>query len=143
MPDFEVSALKNLHPPVNGSFALKFNFRNKAVVFSGDTAYCPAVATFAQNADYLVHEVMHPPAVEEMVKKRPNATKLKASILSHHTSTADVGKIASAANAKNLVINHFIPPDDKSLTDEFWINAIRPTYAGNIIVGKDLLQIPL
>lgn len=68
---------------------------------------------------------------------------LKASILSHHTSAEDAGRVAQAANVKNLVLNHFVPPDDKTMTDEVWINAIRSTFPGNIIVGKDLLQLPL
>ena len=76
--DFEVSAMKNIHPPVDESYAYKFKLGEKIVVFSGDTAYCPALAKFASSADYLVHEVMYWPAVDEMVKRRPNATKLKA-----------------------------------------------------------------
>ena len=74
--DFEVTALKNIHPPLIESYALNFKLGNKKIVFSGDTAYCPALATFASNADYLVHEVMYVPAVEELVKRRPNAMKL-------------------------------------------------------------------
>lgn len=141
--DFEVSALKNIHPPVNESYAFKFKLGKKIIVFSGDTAYCPPLATFASGADYLVHEVMHGPAVDEMVKRRPNATKLRASILSHHTSAEDAGKIAQQANVKNLILNHFVPPDDKSLTDEIWINAAQSTFSGKITVGKDLLQFAL
>lgn len=117
-PDFKVSALRNVHPPVTESYALKFELGNKIVAFSGDTGYCPALAPFAFEAEYLVHEVMYGPAVEEMVKRRPNATKLKASIFSHHTSAEDVGKIATEAKAKTLVLNHFVPADDKSLTDQ-------------------------
>jgi ribonuclease BN (tRNA processing enzyme) len=141
-PDFEVSAIKNIHPPLNDSYALKFKLGNEKIVFSGDTAYCPALAKFASGADYLIHEVMYGPAVEEMVKRRPNAEKLKASILSHHTLAEDVGKIAEEANVKNLVLNHFVPPDDKSLTDETWIKAVQTHFRGNIIVGRDLLKIP-
>jgi ribonuclease BN (tRNA processing enzyme) len=77
------------------------------------------------------------------MKRRPNAAKLKASIMSHHTLAEDAGKIAKAANVKNLVLNHFVPPDDRTLTDQVWINAVRGTFSGNIIVGKDLLQIDL
>lgn len=139
----QVSSIKNIHPPINESYAFKFKLGEKIVVFSGDTAYCPALIPFASGADYLVHEVMNPAAVEEMVKRRPNATKLKASILSHHTSADDVGKIASEAKVKNLVLNHFVPADDKNLTDEVWINAVRKTFSGNIIIGKDLLQFAL
>jgi ribonuclease BN (tRNA processing enzyme) len=141
--DFEVTAMKNIHPPVIESYAFNFKLGNNTLVFSGDTAYCPALAPFAFNADYLVHEVMYVPAVEEMVKRRPNAMKLKESILSHHTSAENVGRIASAAKVKNLVLNHFVPSDDISLTEKVWLNAVKPTYSGNIIVGKDLLQILL
>ncbi len=141
--NFEINSLKNMHPPVTESYALGFKFAGKKIVFSGDTAYFPALATFASGADYLIHEAMYPAAVEEMVKRRPNAPKLKASILSHHTSAEDAGKIAKAANVKNLILNHFVPPDDKTLTEDVWINSVRKNFSGNIIIGKDLLQFAL
>jgi ribonuclease BN (tRNA processing enzyme) len=141
--EFEVSAIKNIHPPVSESYAFKFKLGEKVVVFSGDTAYCPALVDFASQADYLVHEVMYPSAVEEMVKRRPNAAKLKESILSHHTSAEDVGKIAQQAGVKNLILNHFVPSDDSSLTDDVWINAVRGNFSGKITVGKDLLSLAL
>jgi ribonuclease BN (tRNA processing enzyme) len=86
---------------------------------------------------------MYVPAVEEMVKRRPNAIKLKESILSHHTSAENVGRIANSANTRNLVLTHFVPSDDKSLAEEVWLNAVKTTFSGNIIVGRDLLQLPL
>ena len=138
--DFQVTAMKNIHPPVTESYALNFKLNDKKIVFSGDTAFCPALAPFAFNAHYLVHEVMYVPGVEEMVKRRPNAMKLKESILSHHTSAENVGRIASAAKIKTLILNHFVPSDDKSLTEQVWLNAVKTTFSGNIIVGKDLLQ---
>jgi ribonuclease BN (tRNA processing enzyme) len=139
-PDFEISALKNNHPPIDKSYSFKFKLGKKTIAFSGDTAYCPALATFATEADYLVHEVMYLPAVDDIAKRRPNASKLIASIKSHHTSAEDVGRIAKAANVKNLILNHFVPPDDKSLTDQIWLDAVKSTFSGNIIIGKDLSQ---
>jgi ribonuclease BN (tRNA processing enzyme) len=138
-----VTALRNIHPPIKESYALKFNLNDKVVVFSGDTAYYPALAQFSLNADYLVHEVMYGPAIDAMVKRRANATHLKESILSHHTSAEDVGKIASDAKVKTLVLNHFVPPDDASLTDDVWMNAVQKNFSGKIIVGKDMLQLAL
>jgi len=81
--------------------------------------------------------------VDDMAKRRPNATKLIASIKSHHTSAEDVGRIAKAAKVKKLILNHFVPPDDKSVTEETWINAVKSTFSGTVIVGKDLLQFAL
>ena len=138
--EYEISCLKNIHPPIEYSYAFKFKLGRKIIVFSGDTAYCPALAEFAADADYLIHEVMYTSAVDNMAKRRPNATKLVASIKSHHTSAEDVGRIANTARVKNLILNHFVPSDDKSLTDQMWIDAVRTNYSGNIIVGKDLAQ---
>ena len=138
--DFEISALKNIHPPIDNSYAFRFKLGKKIIAFSGDTAYCPALATFAMGADYLVHEAMYLPAVDNIAKRRSNATKLIASIKSHHTSAEDVGRIANAASVKNLILNHFVPPDDKSLTDQTWLDAVKSTFSGNIIIGKDLSQ---
>lgn len=142
-PLTEVNALRNIHPPVKDSFAFRFKLGARTIVFSGDTAYCEELSRFALGADYLVHEVMYQPAIEEMLKNRPNATKLKASILSHHTSPEDAGKLATAGKVKNLVLNHFVPPDDKMVSDQTWLNAARSTFKGNIIIGKDLLTLPL
>lgn len=142
--DLEVHALKNIHPPVKESYALKFKLGKKVVVLSGDTTYFPALAPFSFEADYLVHEVMYGPAVEAMVKRRgTNAANLLKSIRSHHTLAEDAGRIATAAKVKTLVLNHFVPPDDKTLNEQVWIDAVKTTFPGNIIVGKDLLQLPL
>ena len=138
-----ISSLRNIHPPVKESYALKFKLGEKVVVFSGDTTYCPQLAEFAAGADYLVHEVMHGPSIDALAKRRPNAPKLKESILSHHTLAEDVGRIATKAKVKNLVLNHFVPPDDLSVTDKVWIDAVSSAFKGNIIVGKDLLGLPL
>jgi ribonuclease BN (tRNA processing enzyme) len=139
----KVTALRNVHPPVAESYALKFELGARTVVFSGDTAYFPPLAEFAKGADILVHEVMYAPALEALVQKNPNAATLMAHLKASHTLAEDVGRIAAAAEAKMLVLNHFVPGDDKSVTPEVWTAAVRTTFAGNIAVGRDLLELPL
>ena len=141
--DVKVTALRNIHPPVTESYAFKFELGGKVVVFSGDTTYFPPLAEFANGADYLVHEVLYGPALDALVGRRPNAPTLKASIMSHHTLAEDVGRIAAAANVRTLVLNHFVPADDNSLTPQAWIDAVRTNFRGNIVVGKDMLKLPL
>ena len=51
------------------------------------------------------------------------------------------GRVAQAAGVKTLVLSHLIPPDDPSLTEKIWIDAVRPLFKGTIIVGRDLLEI--
>ena len=41
--EYEISCLKNIHPPIEYSYAFKFKLGRKIIVFSGDTTYCPAL----------------------------------------------------------------------------------------------------
>lgn len=139
-PDVKVTALRNLHPPIVESFALKFEFGGKIVVFSGDTTYFPPPAEFARSADYLIHEVLYGPAIEAYVKRMDNAATLLEHAKASHTLAEDVGRIATAAGVKTLVLNHFVP---YNVAAEKWSEAVRTTFSGNIVVGKDLLELPI
>lgn len=139
----KVSAMRSLHPPFHDSYGFKFEFDGKTVVFSGDTAYNPKLAEFAKGADYLVHEVQYGPGVEALAKRVPNAKRALEHFLASHTMTEDVGRIAAAAGVKNLVLSHFVPGDDPSITDEMWAEGVRKHYKGNILVGHDLMSIAL
>jgi len=141
--DVKVTALRNLHPPITESFALKFEFPDKTIVFSGDTAYFPPLAAFAKGADILVHEVMYAPALEELIRRNPNAATLMAHLKASHTPTDEVGRIATEAGVKTLVLNHFVPADASGMTEQKWAEAVRPTFSGDLVVGKDLLEIRL
>jgi ribonuclease BN (tRNA processing enzyme) len=129
------------HPPVKPAFAYRFDSRDRSIVISGDTTRSDALIGLAKGADVLVHEAFYLPAVDRLVARVPNAVTLKKSIISHHTSVEDAGRIAEAAGVKTLVLSHFVPPDDPDITDQMWIDGARSTFKGQIVVGKDLLEI--
>lgn len=129
------------HPPVKHAFAYRFDSRDRSIVISGDTRRCDALIRLAQGADVLVHEALYMPAVDRLVARVPNAKRLKESIVSHHTSAEDAGRVAEAAGVKTLVLSHFVPPDDSTITEQMWIDSARSTYKGQIIVGRDLQEI--
>ena len=139
----KVTALRNVHPPITESFALKFEFPGRTVVFSGDTAYFPPLAAFAKGADVLVHETMYGPALEELVRRIGNADTLMAHLKASHTLAADVGRIATEAGVKTLVLSHLVPVPFAGMSDQVWIDAVRPTWQGELVVGHDLMEIPL
>lgn len=140
----KVRALRNRHPPITESYAYRFDLdQDSSVVFSGDTAYFPPLAEFARGADILVHEVAYGPALEALAARNPNSRTLVDHLRASHTMAEDVGRIAQAAGVKKLVLNHFVPADDKSLTDDVWAEAVAKTYDGQIIVGHDGVEIPL
>ena len=71
----------------------------------------------------------------------PNASGLRASILADQTSVEDAGRVARAAGVKMLVLSHLVPPDDPTVTDRMWLDAARTHFGGEVIVGRDLLEV--
>ena len=139
--DVQVTACPVRHPPITQAYAFRFDAKDRSVVISGDTAYAPELAEFAKAADVLVHEVMYPPAVESLLKRVANAGRLREHLLASHTVPEDAGKIAAQAGVKTLVLSHFVPGDDTSITEEMWTAGVRKHFSGRIIVGKDLMEI--
>jgi ribonuclease BN (tRNA processing enzyme) len=129
------------HPPVVPSFGYRFDASDRSIVISGDTAPSDNLIKLAQGADVLVHDALYVPGVDRLVARVPNAAALKQSIMSHHTTAEDAGRVAQAAGVKILVLSHLVPPDDPSITEQMWIDAARMHFRGRVIVGKDLLEI--
>ncbi|NKJ21484.1 MBL fold metallo-hydrolase [Dyella sp. SG609] len=137
----KVTAALVAHPPVVPAFAYRFDCPDRSIVFSGDTRPTPALIELARNADVLVHEVMYQPALEKLIASEPNAARLREHLLASHTTTEQVGRVATEAGVKTLVLNHFVPGGDASLTDEVWRDAVAPHFKGRLVVGRDLMEL--
>ena len=129
------------HPPVTPAFAYRFDCPDRSIVISGDTRPSPNLVRLAHGADVLVHEVMYLPGIEGLVSDESNATSLRQHLLASHTTTEQVGRIATEAGVRTLVLSHFVPGGAPVIPDEVWREAVRPYFAGNLIVGRDLLEI--
>ena len=139
--NLKVTAALVNHPPVVPAFSYRFDAADRSIVISGDTTPSDSLVDLAQGADVLVHEALYVPGIDHLVAGVPNAAALKKSILSHHTTAEDAGRIAQRAGVKLLVLSHLVPPDDPAISDQMWIEAARRHFPGPIIVGKDLLEI--
>jgi len=137
----KVTAAFVRHPPIKQAYAYRFDTADRSIVISGDTAYAPQLAEFARGTDVLVHEVMYLPGIETLLKRVPNAERLRQHLIASHSTTEDVGKVAALAGVQTLVLSHFVPGDDPSITDELWTEGVRKHFRGRIIVGKDLMEI--
>jgi ribonuclease BN (tRNA processing enzyme) len=137
-----VRAALNHHPPMDPSFAYRFDSADRSIVFSGDTGYSESVARLAADADVLVHEVIYPPAVEGIARRFPGATRLREHLIDSHTTPEQLGRLASEARVKTLVLSHLVPGgDEQPISDEMWTAPIRRHFGGKIIVGTDLMEI--
>jgi ribonuclease BN (tRNA processing enzyme) len=64
-----------------------------------------------------------------------------AHLLARHTTTEQVGTLATEAGVKTLVLSHFVPGGHPFVPDVVWYNAVRPHFTSDLIVGRDLLEI--
>jgi ribonuclease BN (tRNA processing enzyme) len=130
------------HPPLVPAFAYRFDSADRSIVISGDTTPSENLVKLARHADVLVHEALYDAAaVERMIPPGPNASDLRRSILSIHTTAEEAGRIAAEAKAKMLVLSHLIPAEDPMITDEMWIDAAGKHFSGRIVVARDLMEL--
>src|SRR5260370_27183375 len=68
-----VAATLVQHPPVRPALAYRFDFPDRSIAFSGDTAPLEAVAALAKGASVLVHEALYVPCPDADIRSRSAA----------------------------------------------------------------------
>ena len=112
----------------------QFESKGKAVSFSGDAVMCQGLLDIAKEADALIMCCYY--AKEEM--KDSDLDLIGRHVLA---SSDTVGKIASQARVNRLILNH-IREKPESLIQNM-VNDIREDYSGEVIVGRDLIEITI
>jgi len=136
-----VSAARVRHPPIAHAYAYRFDAPGRSIVLSGDTTYAPELIALAKGADVLVPEVMHLEGLDRLLSRIPNAPTLRKHLIDSHTTTEQLGRVAAEAGVRTLVLSHFVPGDDPSITDAMWTEGVRKSFSGEIVVGRDLMTI--
>lgn len=139
-----VAAMRNVHPPIEESYALRLDGPHSAVTLSGDTATMDEMVRFARGSDLLVHEAMLTAGIDALCARVGNGDdRLKVHLHRSHTPVAEAGRIATEAGVKSLALNHRVPVDDPDYTEADWIAETRRTWSGPLHIGTDGLTIPL
>jgi ribonuclease BN (tRNA processing enzyme) len=149
-----VTAVENTHYPERSkarmpyrSLALRMQTGQRSIVFCGDTAYSPNIVKLARGADLFICEVIDATVLEQMRRRaheaaaQGNENNIYRHVADTHSSPADVARMASEAGVKTVVLNHQVPGPSGRLaypvTD--FIQAVRQGFAGEVIVGADLM----
>ena len=74
-------------------------------------------------------------------KTKTGDDQLKTHILGSHSSAADAGKIAAAANCCHLLLHHLISPERYICSDDDWKADVRRSFDGRCSVGYDGMKV--
>ena len=141
-----VSATRVFHgAEVRDAYAYRFDVRRsgRSVVVSGDTAGPnEPLIELAGDVDTLIHEVQLNARLDlildQVAQERREA--LRRHLVTTHTDAADIPRVAQAANAKRLVMCHYVPA---FLPPAAFLAAAREAaeavgYEGEIVAPADL-----
>lgn len=128
---FNVFHGENIAPAVG----YRVDYAGKSVTFSSDTKYHENVIKYGKGVDLLVHETA---AAPEETMNNP----IVQTILNHHISPEDAGRVFTQTNPKVAVYSHVVrlfgPKGQVTMHDI--VARTRKTYKGTLAVGEDLMQ---
>jgi ribonuclease BN (tRNA processing enzyme) len=118
------------------------------VVFTGDTGPSQSVEELAKNADMLVSEVLVIDDFVETLKKNGTwdamSTERQVGRVRHlsedHLTPEEVGKLASRAKVKRVVLTHMILAGDDDADLRHYADGVNKFYSGPVDLAKDLKQ---
>lgn len=137
-----VSATLVEHGTMYPALAFRFDTDAWSVTFSGDTQVSDSLVELARGSDILVHELVDPLFGERVFGPPPHTPgqrKAAAVVVGKHTTPAQVGLVATAAQVKTLVISHMTPAN---LPEDYWREGITG-FDGEIVIGTDLATFEL
>ena len=125
----KVTAFAVKHGSWPQAFGYRFDTPDRSIVISGDCAPSESVITNCNGCDVLIHEVYS----QVGFATRPPVWQRYHS--SFHTSSRELGEIASKAKPGLLILYHqlYWGTSDEQLVDE-----VRQFYKGRVVSGSDL-----
>ena len=153
-----VTAVENTHfhfkegSPAHGkfkSYSYRFQAGNKSIVFTGDTGPSEAVTDLAKGADILVSEALSLDEIKARIEKSGQWQKMTEDerkgwyhhMSEEHMTPDDVGKMATAAGVKMLVMSHLSSSGKDNDDYARFVTAASKFYSGRIVVAKDLMEV--
>jgi ribonuclease Z len=129
-----VTAIPVPHGNWTSAFGYRIDTPTRSVVISGDTKFSPTLLEASRDVDVLVHEVY--PGARVKPEDRPGGEDWPRYMREFHTSDAELGRLAAAAQPRLLILHHIVRMGG---TDAEMIAAIRAAgFKGRVVVGKDL-----
>ena len=128
------------------AYSYRFETPDRVVVFTSDTGPNDATTALARGADVLVSEAN---SIEERMKllmatgqwqvmRAAEQAGIKRQMTQGHLSTDDVGRMATKAGVKTVVLTHVTAKPDNDYSS--WVADVKKHFSGEVLVAKDLME---
>ena len=124
-----VTAFLVKHGSWDQAFGYRFQTPDRTIVISGDTAPADSIVQACNGCDVLLHEVY------TMDPEHPLSAEWQRYFAAFHTSTTELGAIASRAKPKLLVLYHQL---FHGVPEGEMLHQVREHYAGAVVSAHDL-----
>jgi ribonuclease BN (tRNA processing enzyme) len=147
-----VTAVENTHFCFHAgnkhkSYSYRFDTAHRAIVITGDTGPNDALTELAYNADVLLAEAN---SVEDRkqnlvasgswaIMSPDERSRMMRQATEGHLSLDDVGRMATRANVKSVVLTHLTT---RAGTDDYtsWVAQVKQHFAGSVTAACDLME---
>jgi ribonuclease BN (tRNA processing enzyme) len=155
--NIKVTAVENSHfdfhegGPAAGkhkSYSYRFETPDRVIVFTGDTGATDAVTELAKGADLLVTETS---SFQDRMQRMIDSGQWQAMTPAEragitrqatqgHMTLQDIGRMATRANVKTVVLSHLSARADG--TDDYmpWVGEVQKHFSGQVLIAKDLME---
>jgi ribonuclease Z len=138
----KITAFRVDHAPIDPAVGYRFDYKGRSIVITGDTKKTPSVQALSKNVDILVHEALQPKLVKLLEaefanQQLHNMSQVMRDILNYHTTPEEAAAQAAAAGAKELVLNHIVPPLPIRFAYPAFLGDAAKLYDKPITVGED------
>jgi ribonuclease Z len=124
-----VRAFQVPHSEWPSAYGYRIDTPDRSIVISGDTRESEAVVNACNGCDVLIHEVYSDSGFKTIPAGR------QPYHAAAHTPATAVGRVATRARAKLLVLNHVL---FFGVREEQLLKEVRGAFAGRVAVAKDL-----
>ncbi len=145
--DLKITVFEVNHFPVEPAFGFRFDYKDRSVVFSGDTVYDENLIKNSEGTDLLIHEAMSPGMMVLLANVMGDShghthdTLNDASNL--HTTTVEAAMVAQTAGARELVLNHLVPAVPFRFLNGLFLGDAAENFDGRITVAEDGMIVSL
>lgn len=138
----KITAFRVNHEPVDPAFGYRFDYKDRSIVFSGDTSKVKSVETACNGCDIMVHEALNREMVGKMeaaAKKLGNKriAKIMFDIPDYHATPVEAAETAKAGRAQMLVISHIVPAVPITFLEAYYLKGVGEAFDGRTVLGKD------